>query len=119
MDSHPQSPRGRTVSLAAVVTLAALVGYVAVPSPGRPLTVAVMLVGALAVVTSAVVWARRRTSWRPRAAVAAVSAAALLGSVAYLHSLADEPTAIPLAGVGVLLLSVVGLATSAVLLWSA
>ena len=117
MEPHP--PRGRTVSLAGIVTLAALVAYVVAPSAVRPLTVAVMLVGALAVVTSAVVWARRRAASRPRAAVAAVSAAALLGSVAYLHSLADEPAAIPLGGVGVLLLSVVGLATSAVLLWSA
>lgn len=117
MDPHP--PRGRTVSLAGIVTLAALVAYVFAPSAVRPLSVAVMLVGALAVVTSAVVWARRRTGSRPRAVVAAASAAGLLGSVAYLHSLADEPAAIPLGGVGVLLLSVVGLATSAVQLWSA
>ena len=83
MDPHP--PRGRTVSLAGIVTLGALVAYVFAPSAVRPLTVAVMLVG----------------------------------SVACLHSCADEPAAFPLGGVGVLLLSVVGLATSAVLLWSA
>ena len=88
MDPHP--PRGRTVSLAGIVTLAALVAYVFAPSAARPLTVAVMLVGALAVVTSAVVWARRRTGSRPRAVVAAASAAGLLGSVAYLHSLAGR-----------------------------
>jgi len=48
---------------------------------------------------------------RPPAArtVGAAEAVALAGFVAYLSSLADEPTAIPLVGTVALLLSLVGL----------
>jgi hypothetical protein len=119
MDLHQPPPRGRTVAVAEAVTLAGFFGYVVVPSSLRPLAVAVMVLGALAVVTSAAVWARRPAASRPLAVVAALSSAGLLGAVLYLHSIADEPAAIPLGGVGVLLLSFVGLTTSALLLRAA
>jgi hypothetical protein len=47
--------------------------------------------------------------------VAAASAVGLVGAVLYLRSLADEPSAIPLVGVLVLVVSLVGLVVSPVM----
>ena len=67
-------------------------------------------------VTSAAVWLRSGAASRPLALVAVASTLGLLGVAAYLTSIADEPAAIPLAGGGVLLLSLAGLVTTALLL---
>jgi hypothetical protein len=98
---------------AAVVTLVSFVGYVAVPSVLRPVVVVVMVASAVAVVVCATAWMRTPLGSRGIGTTAVVSALGLLGAVAYLHSVADEPAAIPVVGVLVLLVSLVGLVVSA------
>ena len=71
---------------------------------------------AVAVVVAGGVGALRAASVSAGAGVvAAVSALGLVGSVLYLRSLADEPSAIPLVGVVVLVVSLVGLVVSPVM----
>jgi hypothetical protein len=115
MDTHPHL-RGRTVATTEVLVLAGFVVLLALPSAAHAIGLAVLALGALAVAASAVVVMRRRSVPSAPAVVAIASAAGLVGSMLYLRSLADEPTAIPIAGVGVLFLSLVGLVVSAVLL---
>ena len=109
-------PRARNARIACVATLAGFVGFLAVPSALRPVAVAVMVASALAVVVLAGVWMRTPSGSRGVGWVAIVSAGGLLGAIAYLSSIADEPAAIPIAGTLVLLLSLVGLVASAVAL---
>jgi hypothetical protein len=108
--SMPQ-PRARNVRTACVVALASFVGFPVVPSVVRPVLVAVMVASTLAVVILAARWTPPGS--RALGSVAIASAAGLLGAVAYLSSLADEPAAIPVVGTLVLLLSLVGLGGSA------
>jgi hypothetical protein len=110
--SMPQ-PRARNVRTACVVALASFVGFPVVPSVVRPVLVAVMVASTLAVVILAARWMRTPPGSRALGSVAIASAAGLLGAVAYLSSLADEPAAIPVVGTLVLLLSLVGLGGSA------
>lgn len=106
----------RRARLAVVIALLSFVAFVAVPSRAEVALLVVLLLAALAVLVCSLGWMRSGSGPRTVAAVAAASAVGLVGSVLRLRSLADEPSAIPLAGVSVLLLSLVGLIVSAVLL---
>jgi Na+/proline symporter len=116
MDQDSRLPNARTIATTETVTLLALVGYIALRGPLEGVAVAVMVLAAVATIASAALWWRRQRHDAALCAVSACSAAGLVGAVAYLHSLADEPTAIPLGGVGVLLASLCGLAVTAVVL---
>jgi hypothetical protein len=110
MDTHlSDPPAGRTVGAAEAVALGGFVAFLVVPSPARVAAAAVMAAGALGAVVLAAVWMRRRGGSRALGAVTIASALGLVGSVAYLSSLADEPAAIPVGGTFALLLSLVGL----------
>ena len=98
--------------MAVVVALAGFVGFLAVPSGLRAAGLVVMAAGSLAVVVCTLAWMRTPPGSTGLAAVAIVSAVGLVGSVAYLSSIADEPAAIPLGGTFALLLSLVGLVAS-------
>src|SRR4051794_37756633 len=99
----------RQARQATAVALVSFVGYLVVPSVVRPVVLVVMVVAAAVVVACAAAWMRSGTARVRRAAwLAIVSAVGLVGSVLYLSSLADEPTAIPVVGTLVLLLSLVG-----------
>jgi hypothetical protein len=113
-DTRP--PAARTVGVAEAVALAGFVAYLAVPAAVRVAAAVVMTAGALAAAGLAVGWMLRRHGSRALGSVTVVASLGLLGSVAYLSSLADEPTAIPLAGTFALLLSLVGLVVTGVLL---
>ena len=113
---HHRRPTARTVALAEGFTLLAFVAFVVLPDAATAVGIALMVVGALAVMASVAVWGRTATASLPLVLVTLASALGLLGAVAYLRSIADEPSAIPLGGVGVLLLSLVGLLVSAVVL---
>ncbi len=102
--------------MAVAITLAAFVGFLAIPQPGGMASLVVMVAGAGVVVLLAMTLMRRRVVSRPVAIIAAASAAGLVGAVFYLNSLADEPTAIPLGGMFVLLVSLVGLIVSGLML---
>jgi hypothetical protein len=102
----------RPARIAVAVALAGFVGYLAVPDGARVAAVVVMGAAAVAVLVCALAWMRSRTGSVALALTAAASGVGLVGSVLYLRSLADEPSAIPLGGVGVLLLSLVGLVVS-------
>lgn len=115
MDTH-LSLRGRTVAITEILVLAGFVVWVALPSTAHTIGFVVLALGALAVAVSAAALIRARTGTAAPAVVAIASSAGLVGSILYLHSLADEPSAIPLAGVGVLMFSLVGLVVSAALL---
>jgi hypothetical protein len=104
------NPRNTRISLA--VTLAAFGGYLAVPDSLRILLLALMTLGAAAVVALSLDGMRRRQGATAVSAMAAACAVGLVGSVAHLRSLADDPTAIPLVGVFVLFVSLVGLGVS-------
>jgi drug/metabolite transporter (DMT)-like permease len=106
----------RTVVATELVTLVGLVLYIVLPDSLRPAGAAVLALGGLAVVACAGARLRRTRAHRTLTAVAAASALGLMGAAAYLHSLADEPTAIPLAGVGLLLLSFVGIVVTIAML---
>jgi hypothetical protein len=99
--------------IAVVVALVGFVAYLAVPSGVR---VGALVAASCAVVVCAGVVIRTRSGSPAVAGVAAASSVGLVGSVLYLRSLADEPSAIPLAGTFVLLLSLIGLVTSSLLL---
>jgi hypothetical protein len=107
LDSRP--PAGRTVGAAEAVALVGFVAFLVVPSPVRAAAAVVMTAGALGAVALAVAWMGRRHGSRALGAVTIVSSLGLVGSVAYLTSLADEPAAIPVGGTLALLLSLVGL----------
>ena len=110
MDTHlSDPPAGRTVGTAEAVALGGFVAFLVVPSPARVAAAAVMAAGALGAVVLAAVWMRRRGGSRAQGALTIASALGLVGSVAYLSSLADEPAAIPVGGTFALLLSLVGL----------
>jgi hypothetical protein len=102
--------------IAVVVALVGFVAYLAVPSGVRVAALVVMVAASCAVVVCAGVVIRTRSGSPAVAGVAAASSVGLVGSVLYLRSLADEPSAIPLAGTFVLLLSLIGLVTSSLLL---
>lgn len=103
---------------ATVLALVAFVGFLVVPDDLRTPALVVLLATAAAVVVLGVGWMRRRRSVPAVGVVDVASALGLVGSVLYLDSLADEPSAIPIAGSLVLLLSLVGLVVSAVRLRS-
>jgi hypothetical protein len=109
MEPLPRISGQRAVVATEVVTLVGLALYVFLPDPVRAAGVAVLVLGGLAVVACAAARLHRTRANAAPVTVAAASALGLLGAVAYLHTLADEPTAIPLGGVGVLLVSFVGL----------
>jgi hypothetical protein len=109
MNPLPRISGQRAVVTTEVVTLAGLVLYVFLPEPVRAAGAAVLGLGGLAVVACAAARLHRTRAHAAPVTVAAVSALGLLGATVYLHSLADEPAAIPLGGVGVLLLSFLGL----------
>lgn len=97
---------GWTAVLAPVVTLA--IGLVA-GDDGRPLARLVLVVGAAALTGCAIGALVLATSFRHGgwAWVAVVGSVGGLASLIYLSTIRDEPTAIPLAGVGGLLVSLV------------
>jgi sugar phosphate permease len=101
---------------AVIVVLLSLVALFASPSAVKMAPLVVMLVASIGVVVCSVAWMVGRSGSRAVGGVAVASAVGLVGAVLYLRSLADDSSAIPLAGVGVLLLSVIGLVVSAVLL---
>jgi drug/metabolite transporter (DMT)-like permease len=109
MEPLPRISGQRAGVTTAVVTLAGLVLYVFLPDPVRAAGAAVLGLGGLAVVACAAARLHRTRAHAAPVTAAAVSALGLLGATVYLHSLADEPTAIPLGGFGVLLVSFVGL----------
>lgn len=115
MDTH-LSLRGRTVATTEVLVLAGFVVWLVLPSAARTIGFVVLAIGALAVIVSAAALVRRRSAMVAPALVAIASSAGLVGSILYLHSLADEPSAIPIGGVGVLFVSLVGLVVSGALL---
>jgi formate hydrogenlyase subunit 3/multisubunit Na+/H+ antiporter MnhD subunit len=102
----------RSVRMAAVLALAGFVSFLTVPSVLRVAAVVVMVAGSLAVVFCALAWRRTAPGSTGISVVSIVSALGLVGSVAYLSSIADEPAAIPLGGTFALLLSLVGLVVS-------
>jgi hypothetical protein len=112
MDSTSSYLGVRTARAAAGVSLAAFVAFLASPDVARPAVMLVLTASCVAVVVSAVAWMRTPIGSVPIGVTAAVSAAGLVGSVAYLSSIADEPAAIPLGGTAVLLASLVGLVVS-------
>lgn len=115
MDTHLRL-RGRTVAVTEVFVLAGFVVWLVLPSAAHTIGFVVLALGALAVAVSAAALVRTQSRMVVPGLVAIASAAGLVGSILYLHSLADEPSAIPLGGVGVLFLSLVGLVVSAALL---
>lgn len=115
MEHRPRTPWRHAVLGGEVVTLIGFVLYVALADSAQAVGAAVMVVGVVAVVTCAGGWLSQSPAL-PIATLSVVSALGLVGAVAYLHSLADEPSAIPLAGVGVLVLSLGGVVVSIALL---
>jgi hypothetical protein len=109
METSMQPLTARNTRAATAVALAAFVGYLVVPSPVRPAVVAVMVAAAAAAVACTAAWMRTPSGSWGIAATAIGSAVGLVGSVAYLHSVADEPAAIPIVGSFVLLASLIGL----------
>lgn len=112
MDTTSRLPSVRSTRIATVATLVAFVGYVVVPDSLRILALVAMTLAAAGVVAGGIDGIRRTSGPTATGMVAAGCAVGLVGSVLYLTSLADEPTAIPLVGVFVLLASLVGLAVS-------
>ena len=112
-DLDPRSPAGRSVGAAEAVALLGFVAFLVVPPPARAVATAVMAAGALGAVVLGVAWMHRRNGSRTLGIGAVMSSLGLVGSTAYLSSLADEPAAIPLGGTLALLLSLVGLVTTA------
>ena len=112
MDNIASKLNARSVRMAVALALVGFVAFLAVPSALRVVAVVVMVAGSLAVVVCALAWRRTPPGSTALGAVAVVSAVGLVGSVAYLSSLADEPSAIPLGGTFALLLSLVGLVVS-------
>jgi uncharacterized membrane protein len=112
MDEIASKLNARSVRMAVALALACFVSFLAVPSALRVAALVVMVAGALAVVVCALAWRRTPPGSTGLGAVAIVSAVGLVGSVAYLSSIADEPAAIPLGGTFALLLSLVGLVVS-------
>jgi hypothetical protein len=116
MDISMQLQTVRNARVASAVALAGFIGFLAVPSVLRPAVVVVMVAAAAAVVLCSAAWMRTPAGSRPTGIVAIASAVGLVGSVAYLSAIADEPAAIPIVGTLVLLLSLVGLIVSVVAL---
>ena len=112
MDTTSLLLSSRNARVATAVTLAAFVGYVIASDALRIPVLAVMTLGAAVVVVCGVTGVRRRPGPRAMGVWAAGCAVGLVGSVLYLRSLADEPSAIPIVGVFVLLVSFVGLVVS-------
>jgi hypothetical protein len=102
--------------IAAIVALVSFVAYLSVPGAIRLVVLAVLLTSSVGVVVCSVRAMRERSGSAVVLRVAAASAAGMVGSVLYLNSLSDEPTAIPLVGVLVLLVSINGLFVSSLML---
>ena len=98
--------------MAVALALVGFVSFLAVPSALRVVALVVMVAGSLAVVVCTLTWMRTPRGSTGIGAMAIVSAIGLVGSVAYLTSIADEPAAIPLGGTFALLLSLIGLVAS-------
>jgi hypothetical protein len=116
MEIPMPQPRARNARRACAVALAGFVGFLVVPSVVRPVVVGVMVASAVAAVVIAATWMRTPVGSRTVGSVTIASAVGLLGAVAYLSSVADEPASIPVVGTVVLLLSLVGLAVSVAVL---
>lgn len=102
--------------IAAIVALVSFVAYLSVPGGIRLVMLAVLLTSSVGVVVCAVRAMREGSGSTTVLRVAAGSAAGMVGSVLYLNSLSDEPTAIPIVGVLVLLVSINGLFISSLML---
>jgi hypothetical protein len=112
MDTLASRLNARTARLAVAAALAGFVAFLALPSGLRVVGLVLMCAGSLAAAVSAVAWMRTPPASTGIGATAVVSSLGLVGSVAYLSSIADEPAAIPLGGTLALLLSLVGLVVS-------
>ncbi|MDQ6935133.1 MAG: hypothetical protein M3130_07605 [Actinomycetota bacterium] len=116
MDSRVSRFDAAKVRVTVAVALLSFVGELAVPSEFKIAPLIVMVTASLGVLVCSLGWIFGRSGSAALGGVAAGSAVGLVGSVLYLRSLADEPSAIPLAGSFVLLLSLIGLVVSTVLL---
>jgi hypothetical protein len=114
-DSSPRSSAEHTRT-AAIVALVSFVAYLSLPGATRLLVFAVLLTASAAVVVFAVRALREGSARTAVLWVALTSAGGMVGSILYLNSLSDEPTAIPLIGVLVLLVSINGLFVASLLL---
>jgi len=114
-DRTPRSS-ARDTRTAAIVALVSFVAYLSVPGAIRLVVFAVLLVASVGVVAFAVRALREQSGSTAVLWVALASAVGMVGSILYLNSLSDEPTAIPLVGVLVLLASINGLFATCLLL---
>ena len=112
MESIASKLDAKSVRIAVAVALGGFVGFLAIPSVGHMAGLVVMFAGAAAVVVCAFGWMRTPPGSAGVGIVAIASALGLIASVVYLQSIADEPAAIPLAGMSGLLLSLIGLVVS-------
>lgn len=112
MDTSTPLLTVRNARIATAVALAAFIAFIAAPDAMRVVTVAVMVTASAAVVACTTRWMQLTPRSKGAGGVALLSAVGLVASMAYLSSLADEPSAIPIAGTLVLLLSLVGLVVS-------
>lgn len=118
MEHHIPTPSHRTIAASEFLILVGVVAFIALPGPWWIVGQAAMAVGAVTVIACAVLRLPRTSAHRITTLVAVISTIGLLGAVAYLYSLDDEPSAIPLAGVGALLLCWLGLLATTVMLFS-
>lgn len=116
MEHRIPTPSPRTIAAGELLILVGVVGFIALPGSWWIAGQAAMIIGALAVIACAAIRLHRTPVQRITIVVAVISTIGLLGAVAYLHSLDDEPSAIPLAGVGALMLCCLGLLATAVTL---
>ena len=115
MTQQPHLTGQRAVAAAEIVTLAGFGGFALLPDPQRAMGAVVMALGALATLVLDAARLRHAPGQLPLWAV--LSTLGLGCAVAYLHSL-DEVAAIPLVGVAVLFLCLVGLIVTSTLLWA-
>jgi hypothetical protein len=115
----PEMPRRSSATdtrIAAIVALVSFVAYLSVPGGVRLVVLVVLLTSSAGVVVCSVRAMRERSGSMAVLRVAAASAAGMAGSVLYLNSLSDEPTAIPIVGTLVLLMSLGGLFAASLML---
>ncbi len=118
MEHHLRTPSLRTIGASEILILVGVLASIALPETWWIVGQVAPAVGAVAVIACAVVRLARTPVHRFTILVAVISTIGLLGAVAYLHSLDDEPSAIPLAGVGALSLCWLGLLATTMTLWS-
>lgn len=118
MEHHIPTPSQRTIAAGELLILVGVAAFIALPGSWWITGQVAMIVGTVAVIPCAVLRLARTPARRNTILVAAISTMGLLGAIAYLQSLDDEPSAIPLAGVGVLMLSLLGLMATTAMLWT-